>query len=346
MNIIDFDFDPAWLARFLDFPQALYAGDPGWLPDASAARQLAPGRAEADSAVWRNFLAVADDGRIVGRVTAILNPRVRAADGRLLAQIGFFECVDDEPTARLLVDTAAAWLRAQSAQAQVVVGPMNFDTWHAYRLRTAGFDQPTFVLEPYNPPYYVSLFTSLGFTPLVGSFTRFLPRPAEVLPAWAPYHRAAVASGYSFRHLNPMALDDELALVYQLSLETFRTSTLFVEIPRSEFHAMYAPLARALDPQMFTFVLDPSGLPVGFSFAFPDSAQPATINHKTIGLLPRSQRLGLGAALVSEVYQRFLAAGYQHIQQCLMVADGRSSVFARDVGTVTREYCLYSRPID
>ena len=65
-----------------------------------------------------------------------------------------------------------------------------------------------------------------------------------------------------------------------------------------------------------------------------------------MGLMPRARGIGLGAAFGYEVYGRFVDDGYLHIQQCLMLAGGRSSQFARDQGTVTREYCLYSRPLN
>jgi GNAT superfamily N-acetyltransferase len=346
MRIVDFDFDPGLLAGFIDFPRRHYAGDPNWLPDGQAAYLLSAERASVTASHWRNFLVCAPDrDGVLGRVTAIVNPSLREAGGSPYGQLGFFECVDDGQAARLLVEAACGWLRATGLGIQTVLAPMNFDTWHAYRLRVSGFDQPTFAMEPHNPPYYAGLFQQLGFRPLAHYATRDASEAAALLPAWEPFFQDVLARGYRFRPLDRSALNDELALIYHLSVLSFRDNFLFQTIPEAEFRAMYAPYGSTLDPELITFLLDPAGTALGFSFAFPDHRRPDTVNHKTIGIVPDARGDGLGAALGYAVYSRLLAKGFSHINQCLYAAGNRASTFNRGLGTITREYALLSRAL-
>ncbi len=347
MNVVDFDFEPGRLVDFLDFPRRLYASDPNWLPDGQAAYLLSAERARVTPSRWRNFLAYAPDGeRVLGRITAIVNPSLQDANGQPYGQLGYFECIDDTPVAGRLVEAACGWLRTSGLPVQTVLAPMNFDTWHPYRLRTSGFDQPTFAMEPYNPPYYLCLFEQFGFQPLARYATRDASAAAAaLLPGWAPFHQAALERGYSFRSLDRSAVDAELGQIYRLSVLSFRDNFLFQVIPEAEYLAMYAPYATTLDPELFTVLVDPAGTALGFSFSFPDHRQPSTVNHKTIGILPEARGSGLGAALGYAVYSRLLAKGFSHINQCLYAVGNRASTFNRGLGTVTREYALLSRAL-
>jgi GNAT superfamily N-acetyltransferase len=347
MKIVDFDFDPDLLRSFLDFPRRHYAADPNWLPDPGEARLLAPGRGPSSRVIWRNFLAVDSDGeRIRGRLTAIVNADLADDTGRPFGQLGFFECIDDQPTAAALAESALAWLRVQAPGACTVLAPMNFDTWHAYRLRTGGFDQPTFAMEPYNPSYYPALLETLGFAPTAAYLTKTVVEPGALLAKWAPYHATALAQGYTFRPLNPAALAEELTLIYRLAIALFHENPFFAGISETEFAALYAGPGTALDPDMLLFALDPAGEPAGFCFTFPDHRHPDTANAKTFGLLPAFRRRGLGSAIGYAVYSRLVAKGFVRINHCLMHEGNSADHFDRGAAPVTRRYALYSRSLD
>ena len=346
MRIIGFDSDPDLLQRFLAFPRLHYASDANWFPDRSEARLLDPSRLATAGAVWHNFVAVEPDSdRIAGRITAILNQRLIDETGQPFGQLGFFECADDLPTARALVEVALAWLRVHSPSTQTVLAPMNFDTWHAYRLRVSGFDQPAFAMEPYNPPYYPALLEALGFTPHTFFVTKTVVEPASLLEAWQPHHTAALARGFAFRPLNPAVLAEELSLIYRLSLAVFGDNLFFAHIPEAEFASLYAGAGATLEPEMFLFVLDSAGEPAGFSFSFPDQRRRDTANLKTFGVLPRWRNIGLGVALAHEVYQRLVRKGFARINHCLMREGNRADQFDRGAAAVTRRYALYSQPL-
>lgn len=343
MKVIDFDFDAGLLKKFLDFPRLRYASDSNWMPDPAETRLLTD--SGSGSTTWRNFLVV-DGDDVCGRVTAIVNPRVGDENNHPYGQLGFFECVNDLQTAQMLIDSAIHWLRSNLPAQGKILAPMNFDTWHPYRFRTKGFDEPTFFMEPYNPSYYPALFCGLGFTPVSNYITKTINDLAPLLDFWEPYQRDALSKGFSIRPFNPGAVADEMSLTYHLSLAAFRENLFFTDISEAEFRALYAGAAGSLDPDLFLFLLDPSNKPVGLCFSIPDYRQLKTVNIKTFGVLPHIRGEGAGAALAYEIYRRFQVKGFTHVNHCLMRAGNRADNFDGGLGETTREYTLFSLSLE
>ncbi len=341
MKVLDFDFDRDLLKRFLDFPQRLYASDPNWLPDPDEERLLTDGFS---SSLWRNFL-VLNGNEIVGRVTAIINPLLRDEHGQPYGQLGFFDCNDDLQAAQWMVDGALTWLRSKLGPKSTIFAPMNFDTWHPYRLRTKGFDQPTFLMEPCNPAYYPGMLERLGFAPITRYVTKMVNDLDPVLNVWREYHSRAISWGYSVRAFNPADASAEMSLVYRLSTDMFRENYYFTDISENEFRALYAGAAGRLDPDLLLFILDPQQNPVGLCYSFVDHRMTGTVNVKTFGVLPRVRGEGVGAALAYEVYRRFKQKGYKCVNHCMLRAGNRADKFDGGLGEVTREYTLYTRQL-
>ena len=227
MRIVDFDFDSELLKQFLNFPRRHYASDPNWMPDPAETRLLS--QSDSASMRWRNFLALSGE-EARGRVTAIINPRLHDKNGQLYGQLGFFECVNDLSTAQALIDPAVKWLSANLTSRANVLAPMNFDTWHAYRFRTKGFDEPTFFMEPQNSSYYPALFCELGFVPTSDYVTKTVNALAPALDFWKPYHRDMLAKRFAVRPFNLGAMTEEMSLIYRLSLDMFRENLFFTDI--------------------------------------------------------------------------------------------------------------------
>ena len=101
-------------------------------------------------------------GKIIGRIAAFTNKKYKnKGDDVAVGGVGFFECINEQQAANLLLDTAKQWLQQQGMEA--MDGPINFgerDRW--WGLVTKGFMEPLYCMN-YNPPYYVSLFETYGF---------------------------------------------------------------------------------------------------------------------------------------------------------------------------------------
>lgn len=103
-----------------------------------------------------------DAGNLAGRIAAFVNSKYKTkGDDGLVGGIGFFECINDQAAANLLLDTAKNWLQQKGMYA--MDGPINFgerDRW--WGMVTEGYHPPLYCMN-YNLPYYVQLFKNYGF---------------------------------------------------------------------------------------------------------------------------------------------------------------------------------------
>lgn len=102
--------------------------------------------------------------RPVGRIAAFTNKKYKnKGDDLPIGGMGFFDCIDDQQLANILLDAARNWLQQQGMQA--MDGPINFgerDKW--WGLVVEGFQSPLYGMN-YNPPYYRQLLETYGFRP-------------------------------------------------------------------------------------------------------------------------------------------------------------------------------------
>src|SRR4029079_1212904 len=103
-----------------------------------------------------------EEGELVGRIAAFINKKYKnRGDDVPVGGIGFFDCINDQKAADVLLDVAKHWLLQQGMEA--MDGPINFgerDRW--WGLVVEGFQEPLYCMN-YNPPYYKDLFETYGF---------------------------------------------------------------------------------------------------------------------------------------------------------------------------------------
>jgi hypothetical protein len=105
-----------------------------------------------------------DRGNYMGRIAAFTSKKYKnKGDDIPVGGIGFFDCINNQEAANLLLNTAKDWLQQKGIEA--MDGPINFgerDKW--WGLVVEGFHEPLYNMN-FNPAYYVSLFENYGFQP-------------------------------------------------------------------------------------------------------------------------------------------------------------------------------------
>jgi GNAT superfamily N-acetyltransferase len=311
----------------------------------------------------RAWVAAVDDYP-VARLVARRSPALRDGEGRPLGLLGFFEALDGpegkEGTLRLLAE-GTGWLRETGAGQ--IVGPMDGDTWHRHRLNIGPFDDPPFLLEPYNPPYYPEIWEEAGFQVLESYCSKQVDL-AAVVAHLGPRAAEARAAGYRLRALDPRRFTEELRLLYRLSRVIFAGNFLYTEIPEEDFLALYADSRALLDPDLVLFVRSPQGEDVGFLFAYPDRfravaamrgsrglfaklrylrhrAETDAVDFKTLGVLPEHRRAGVAALLMHDGHLRAQDKGYRVANHCLFREGNPSGDLDGGAGRILRRYHLY-----
>jgi len=272
MAIKDFTFDPVLIDFFVDFGYELYKGDTHWIPPLRKElySQLSPEflfyRKRGN--YHRHFLATSN-GKIVGRVSAMINQDLRDKDGTPVGTMGFFECIDDYGVAKDLFDSAIEWLCAEQ-RVRRIWGPMNFDIWHGYRLMTLGFDQKTFYGEPYNKLYYPDFFERYGFTAkqywdsveITGReiLEKMIVRGKE-------QYQVLVRREYRFEQFKMRDYKDELHKLHWVLTKSFGSFLGFTPISFEEFFQLFAKGRYAVLPRLSVFAYDENNELAGFAVA-------------------------------------------------------------------------------
>jgi hypothetical protein len=321
------------LETFLGLPAEVYREDPGYV--ASPRKDVLASLFRPDFQGAQRAWVALEGSRPVARIVARRSPTLRDESGLPFGMLGFFEALPgSEDVVARLFEAGIAWLRESGAGA--VIGPMDGDTWHKHRLNAGPWDDPPFLLEPWNPPYYPALWEAHGFTVL----ERYLSKRVEAGPVadfLEPRRQAALAAGYRLRRLDPKRFRDELRTIYRISVRIFARNFLYTDIPEEEFFALYAGARSLLDPDLVWFAQSPEGEDVGFLFAFPDRFRAVA------AMRGRRDPLALLRFLMGQAHRIAREKGYRFANHCLFREGNPSGEMDGGTGRVMRSYHLYRR---
>ncbi|MDR2643093.1 MAG: GNAT family N-acetyltransferase [Planctomycetaceae bacterium] len=261
---------------FLDFPSALYKDDPCWVPQLRIEQSGLVGFSffgHRDPFYIKNscqaFIAV-DGNRTVGRICAILNRGhiERYKDG--VGFFGFFECVNDVDTAKLLFDTAGNWL--QNNGCKIIRGPVNPSLNHTLGLLIEGVNKmPTFMMT-YNPQYYENLFVQNEFTKVQdlyaywGAVTMLPDINAKLQPIC---DKIKERTGAKLRAVDTKNFQNDVEKFLKIYNKSLTNTWGFVPMEEVEIKEMAFFLKRLMIPELTT-AIELNGEMVGASFALPD----------------------------------------------------------------------------
>lgn len=149
------------------------------------------------------FFLARKEGRIVGRVAAIINTRANQKWSRREVRFGWIDFIDDLEVSRALLETVEKW--GQERGMTQIVGPLGFTDLDPEGMLTDGYDQLSTLNTIYNYPYYPQHMAQLGFEKETGWVERkvFIPK-GEHEANNAKYFRIAQVAeqryGFRLRH--------------------------------------------------------------------------------------------------------------------------------------------------
>lgn len=254
-------------------------------------------------------------------------------DGRTAA-IGNFRC-DSAQAGEALLREAAAMLRHEGYAA--LLGPMDGDTWHSYRVVVESDGSAPFTMEPVSGAHDSAAFGASGFVP-VSSYVSTRATLADAIGPDAP----VTVDGVTVTPWDGQGADRLIGGLFDMSGTSFAEKAFFKPITRSAFLELYQPLLPAIDPRLVFFARDQNGL-IGFLFGLPNLAegrQPGTAILKTYA----SVRPGVGHLLADTFHRAARDCGFTDVIYALMHLDNISlDRSRRHAGRVFRRYALMGR---
>jgi hypothetical protein len=323
--------------EFLEVPYRLYRNSPHWIAPLRIAQKdiLNTGRHPFYKTSDAEMFLAERDGRIVGRIMAILNHAHNEFQNERVGFFGFFEVENDQQAAASLIDAARDWVRARGAD--VIRGPVNPSTNYECGLLVEGFDLDPMVMMTYNPPYYAELLEACGMKKAMDLYaydiaasyfnhSNKLQRVAE---------RLRKKSNISVRTVNMKDFKNEVGIVRRVYNDAWSRNWGFVPMSEEEFDHLAKDLKQIVDPRVVLIAeqeIEGGGRrSVGFLLAVPDinralkkingrllplgllkllwhSRKLGAIRVITMGGIIELQNLGIGSILLDEIYRRAPAA--------------------------------------
>lgn len=239
----------------------------------------------------KRWIAKDDNGNLIGRIAAFTNSKyVNKGTEFKTGGIGFFDCINDQPLANVLFDTAKEWLQSKGMEA--MDGPINFgdrDKW--WGLMVEGFDSEPMYGMSFNPPYYEELFNNYGFENYYNQYYYSMQVDDPLPPRFPERHAKFKAkAGYEARHISFDKLEKyagDFATVYNAAWAQHGEAK---EITHEQVIKLFNKMKPVMDPRMVWFAYFKEE-PIAMFINIPDLNQYFKHFNGKFGLLQKLQLL-------------------------------------------------------
>ena len=150
------------LKRFIRFNYEFYKDNKYSVPDLydDMLHTFSPKRNAAFEFCEADYFLAYREGKIVGRVAAIINHRANEQWDKKTVRFGWIDFIDDQEVSRALIETVKQWGRERGMD--TIEGPLGFTDMDAEGMLIEGFDQLSTMATIYNYPYYPVHMERLG----------------------------------------------------------------------------------------------------------------------------------------------------------------------------------------
>jgi GNAT superfamily N-acetyltransferase len=221
----------------------------------------------------------------VGRILVSDDPNYNKQWNTNVGCFGMFECVNDEPTAHALLDTAAGWLKSRGRTG--VLGPIDYSTNYPCGLLVDGFDAPPRVMLNHNRSYYRRLLESWGLAKCKDLYCYWFTDSKNLMDRWRDrIERIAKRSGVTVRSFNNADFKGEVRRCRDIYNAAMNNNWGFVRLTEDEF-GYYAKQIGRIAQEQQVLIAEVEGKPVGISITIPDiheAIAPLNGKLKTFGV--------------------------------------------------------------
>lgn len=254
---------------FIRLPYRLHRGDPNWVPPLLMERReaLSPKKNPYMRRAKVRFWLARRDGRVVGRISAQLDPLVAQIRGPGEGHFGLIAAEDDPAIFAALTGAAEDWLRQQGAT--VVYGPFNLSINEETGLLIAGRDTPPMMMMGHDLPYVADRLAEQGYEKardLVADIWRAgEPRP----PMLQALQKRPLPPGLTIRNVNMKNFREDVRILADIFNDAWSENWGFVPLADDEVEHMAAQLKPLIVPDMVWFA-ESDGKPAAFMVCLPN----------------------------------------------------------------------------
>ncbi len=331
------------LKKFVDFHYDLYEGCPYDVPNlfSDELNTLSPEKNAAFDFCEAEYYLAYKDGKLSGRVAAIINKRANQKWNRQSVRFGWIDFIDDIEVSTALLKAVEDFGRSRGMKE--VVGPLGFSDMDPEGMLTWGFDKLGTMATIYNYPYYPQHIEKMGGWVKDNDYVEFYMEVPDKVPE--KYARIAelVESRYNL-HVKKLTRREVIKEHYGRKLfdiinRTYGDLYGFVTLTDrqvEQYVGMYFPLA---DLNLITVIVDgnKNDEVVGMGITIPSLSHAlqkcrrgrllpfgwwhvlrAIKWHKTdgvdlllVGFLPEYRAKGANALLFADLIPRYIDYGFK-----------------------------------
>jgi len=330
------------LKKFIDFHYDLYAGNPYDAPTLflDEMNTLSPDKNVAFDFCEAAYFLAYKDGKIAGRIAAIINKRANEKFGKQDLRFGWIDFIDDLEVSKALFKAAEDWGRAKGMTS--IVGPLGFTDLDPEGMLIMGFDKLNTMETIYNYDYYPKHMEAMGGWEKDNDYVEYyLPMPDKVPEKFAKLSQL-IEKRYNL-HVKKITKKDihngYAHQVFHLINETYKDLYGFVELTDRQIDQYVKSYMPMLDMNLITVIVDgnKNDAIAGVGISIPSMARAmqkchrgrllpfgwwhvlrALKWHKTegvdlllIGFLPEYRAKGANALLFADLIPRYIDYGFK-----------------------------------
>jgi hypothetical protein len=275
MQLIEVN-SPALALQFHEVPFRLYRSDPQWIPairqDVEKLFDPAKNKLFKEGAKAIRWLLADEKGELIGRIAAFVNPRALIPGKMQAGGMGFFDCIDNQEAADILLTAAKEWLQKLGMEA--MDGPVNLgDRQQFWGCQVSNWEEPPIYPMNYNPPYAQRLLEHYGFEVY---FNQFLYHRVINVPAQPVFYRKVAL----LHRVPDLKVTDIRGIPLEKVAEDFRAvynsgwggHSHFKELSSEAALKIMKAMKPAIDPEIIFFVYQKE-VPLAFFINLPELNQ-------------------------------------------------------------------------
>lgn len=328
------------LKRFVQFYYDLYRGNDCAVPFLYS-DEMATLRSDKNPSFEcceaKYFLAF-KDGKVVGRVAAIINRRANERWNCHQVRFGWFDFIDDQEVSTALLKAVEDWGRDKGMTE--MAGPLGFIDTDREGMLIEGFDQLSTMYINYNYPYYPQHMERMGGFKKDNDYLEMKVKVPEVVPEKFSKLTEMVRKRYGLRvhkfTRHELIEEGYGHQVFHLLNATYKDLYGFSELSDAQVDKLVNDYIKIADLNLVTAIMDGDKM-VGFGITFPSFSRAMQKTrdgrflpfgwwhmlkilkwHKTpivdlllIGVLPEYRGKGANALIFDDLIRQFQAYGFE-----------------------------------
>ena len=283
------------------------------------------------------FLALRD-GKVVGRVAAIINRRANEQWHGQQVRFGWFDFIDDQEVSKALLDAVAEWGRERGMTE--MSGPLGFIDTDREGMLIDGFDQLSTMYINYNYPYYAQHIEQMDGFEKDNDYVECKVKVPEVVPEKFAKLTEMVRKRYNLRvhkfTRHELIQEGYGQKVFDLLNATYKDLYGFSQLSQKQIDKLVNDYIKIADLNLVTAIMDGDEM-VGFGITFPSFSralqktndgrflpfgwwhllktlkwhQTDTVDLLLIGVLPEYRSKGANALIFDDLIRQFQTYGFK-----------------------------------